>query len=184
MATLGRESEKLSELHDFLVRNGYPDYAEVQEVVPDWPWDSYEIRAYYMHWNLEVDFGRVLFSEAVADLGLEKFQGEIPAEKRHEIDVILQARQVPPPQTPVLEAPAPPHIPVTPATSGEPVGTNPPESKLEALVARLENAADRASRAADLALEQSEAAVQAADRAVNIVDKLQENTQQSLAKTP
>src|SRR5512143_3927124 len=63
MATLGQESEKLSDLRDFIIRNGYPDYAEVQEVAPDWPWESYEIRAYYMHWNLEVDFGRVLFSD-------------------------------------------------------------------------------------------------------------------------
>ncbi len=178
MATLGREAEKLSDLRDFIIRNGYPDYAEVQEVAPDWPWESYEVRVYYMHWNLEVDFGRVLFSDAVSDLGVEKFQGEITPEKRHEIDVILQARLAPPPQPPVLEAPAPPAAPMAPApTSAAPTSAAPSsESNLETLVARLEAAADRASRAADMAVEQSEAASRAADRALNVVDKLGESS--------
>ena len=96
VATLQREAEKISDLRDFIIRNGYPDYAEVQEVAPRWPWESYEVRLYYMHWNLEVDFGHVLFSHALTDLGVEKFQGEIAPEKRHEIDIILQARQTPP----------------------------------------------------------------------------------------
>jgi len=177
MATLARESEKLSDLRDFIIRNGYPDYAEVQEVAPEWPWESYEVRVYYMHWNLEVDFGRVLFSDAVADLGVEKFQGEIMPEKRHEIDVILQARQVPPPQAPKLEAPAPPIASMEPATQAEPAAAASPNTNLETLVARLEAAAERASRAADLAVEQSEAADRAADRAVSIVDKLGESGQ-------
>ena len=175
MATLGRESEKLSDLRDFIIRNGYPDYAEVQEVAPEWPWESYEIRVYYMHWNLEVDFGRVLFSDAVSDLGVEKFQGEITPEKRHEIDVVLQARQAPPPVPPVLEAPAPPAVPMAPVAPAEPAAAATSDSNLETLVARLEAAADRASRAADLAVEQSEAAVRAADRAVDVVDKLDES---------
>lgn len=175
MATLARESEKLSDLRDFIIRNGYPDYAEVQEVAPEWPWESYEIRVYYMHWNLEVDFGRVLFSDAVTDFGVEKFQGEITAEKRHEIDVILQARQAPPPGVPVLEAPAAAPAPMAPAVQAEPAAAIPPASNLETLVARLEAAADRASRAADLAVDQSEAAVRAADRAANVVDRLDES---------
>ena len=177
MATLARESEKLSDLRDFIIRNGYPDYAEVQEVAPEWPWESYEVRVYYMHWNLEVDFGRVLFSDAVADLGVSKFQGEITPEKRHEIDIILQARQAPPPPPPVLQAPAPVAATAmaTTAAPAEPEVAS-SDASLEALVARLEAAADRASRAADLAVEQSEAAVRAADRAVNVVDKLEERS--------
>lgn len=169
MATLQREAEKISDLRDFIIRNGYPDYAEVQEVAPRWPWESYEVRLYYMHWNLEVDFGHVLFSNALTDLGVEKFQGEIAPEKRHEIDIILQARQTPP----AAEAPIAP--PMAPAGATEPAAVvpQPPTSGLEALVARLEAAAERASRAADSAVEQSEAAVHAADRTVNIVDQLE-----------
>lgn len=172
MATLGREAEKISDLRDYLIRNGYPDYAEVQEVAPQWPWESYEVRLYYMRWDVEVDFGHVLFSDAVADLGVEKFLGVITPEKRHEIDVILQARQAPP----AIEAPVPPAAPVI---APEPAAANAPDSSLEALVARLEAASERASRAADLAVEQSEAAVRAADRTVNMVDKLEEAAGQS-----
>ena len=52
MAAVQREAEKISDMRDFIIRNGYPDYAEVQEVSPEWPWESYEVRSYYMHWNL------------------------------------------------------------------------------------------------------------------------------------
>jgi len=141
MATVQREAEKISDLRDFIIRNGYPDYAEVQEVAPRWPWESYEVRLYYMHWNLEVDFGHVLFSSAMTDLGVEKFQGEIAPEKRHEIDIILQARQVPPPaEAPVVVSPPPVAAPpMAPAAPAEPAAVAPPpaSSSLEALVARL-----------------------------------------------
>jgi hypothetical protein len=177
MATVEREAEKISDLRDYLIRNGYPDYAEVQEVSPDWPWESYEVRLYYMHWNIEVDFGHVLFSDAVADLGVEKYLGEIPPEKRHEIEVILQARQTPA-AAPVIEAP--PTTQAAPAAA-EPAAAapSPPVGNLEAIVARLEAAAERASKAADSAVEQSEAAVRAADRTVSIVNKLEESTKES-----
>ena len=176
MATLQREAEKISDMRDFIIRNGYPDYAEVQEVAPAWPWESYEVRLYYMHWNVEVDFGHVLFAEAVADLGIEKFLGEITPEKRHEIEVILQARQAPP-APPVVEAPpvAPSAMQAAPPPAEPPTVPPPPSAgSLETLVARLEAAAERASKAADSAVEQSEAAVRAADRTVSIVDKLEE----------
>lgn len=124
MATLQREAEKISDLRDFIIRSGYPDYAEVQEVSPQWPWESYEVRLYYMHWNLEVDFGHVLFSTALADLGVEKFHGEIAPEKRHEIDVILQARQTPP-APPAAEVPAV-APPMAPAPAAEPAALAPP----------------------------------------------------------
>jgi hypothetical protein len=172
MATLRREAQNISDLRDFLIRNGYPDYAEVQEVAPAWPWESYEVRLYYMQWNIEVDFGHVLFSGAVADLGVEKFLGEITPEKRHQIEVILEARQMPP-APPVVEAPPPAEpVPAEPSTQAPPLS---PQS-LEALVERLEAAAERASRAADSAVEQSEAAVRAAERTVSIVDQLEEGT--------
>ena len=177
MATVEREAQKTSDLRDFIIRNGYPDYAEVQEVAPTWPWESYEVRLYYMQWNIEVDFGHVLFSDALADLGVEKFLGEITPEKRHEIEVILEARQMPP-APPVVEAPPPPPPPM-PAepVSAEPSTQGPLSSqRLEALVERLEAAAERASRAADSAVEQSEAAVRAAERTVSLVEQLDEGT--------
>ena len=124
MATVQREAEKISDLRDFIIRNGYPDYAEVQEVAPQWPWESYEVRLYYMHWNLEVDFGHVLFSTAMADLGVEKFQGEIAPEKRHEIAVVLQARQTPP-EPPAAAAPAT-APPMAPVPAAEPAALAPP----------------------------------------------------------
>lgn len=174
MATLQREAGKISDLRDFIIRNGYPDYAEIQEVAPTWPWESYEVRLYYLQWNLEVDFGHVLFSDALADLGVEKFLGEITPEKRHEIEVILQARQIPPPP-PVVEAQ--PAMAAAPAPVESAAQVPPPPSQsLETLVERLEAAAERASRAADSAVEQSEAAVRAADRTVSIVDQLEETT--------
>jgi hypothetical protein len=174
VATLQREAGKISDMRDFIIRNGYPDYAEVQDVAPAWPWESYEVRLYYMQWNIEVDFGHVLFSDAMADLGVEKFLGEITPEKRHKIEVILQARQTPP-APPVAEAP--PVMPAAPVPA-EPSTQAPPSfsQSLEAAVERLEAAAERASRAADSAVEQSEAAVQAADRTVSIVDQLEQGT--------
>jgi hypothetical protein len=186
MATVQREAERISDMRDFIIRNGYPDYAEVQEVSPEWPWESYEVRLYYMHWNIEVDFGRVLFSDAVADLGVEKYQGEIAPEKRHQIDVILQARQAPPMPPAVQAPPVPQAAPMPsepPASAAAPAEPPLSTGSLEALVARLEAAAERASRAADSAVEQSEAAVRAADRTVSIVDKLQEDTKASSSRS-
>jgi hypothetical protein len=177
MAAVQREAQKISDLRDWIIRNGYPDYAEVQEVTPDWPWESYEVRLYYMHWDLEVDFGHVLFSDAMANLGVLKFQGEIMPEKRHEIEVILQARQMPQPAPPAIEAPpvveVPPAAPETaPASESGPAESAAPQARsLAVFVARLEAAAERASRAADSAVEQSEAAVRAADRTVSTVEK-------------
>jgi hypothetical protein len=66
----------------------------------------------------------VLFSTALADLGVEKFHGEIAPEKRHEIDVILQARQTPP-APPAAEVPAV-APPMAPAPAAEPAALAPP----------------------------------------------------------
>jgi hypothetical protein len=160
MATLQREAGKISDLRDFIIRNGYPDYAEVQEVAPAWPWESYEVRVYYMQWNIEVDFGHVLFSDALADLGVEKFWGDITPEKRHEIEVILQARQAPPPAPPVVEPP--PAMPAEPAPAEQ--GTQAPlqSSSHPVRVEPLDAVPDRASAADDGAVEQGVAAVRTA----------------------
>lgn len=176
-ATLQDEAAKISEMRDYFARYGYPDYAEVQEIAPEWPWESYEVRLYYMHWNLEVDFGHLLFSDAIADLGVRKYQGEIPPEKRRQIEVILEARVAAPPPPPAAAEPA-----EGAATREEPATSGIEEPATggisEAVVARLEAAAERAARAADLAAEQSEAAVRAADRTVAIVEKIEAQERQ------
>jgi len=157
------EVNHISELKVYVREYGYPDYAEIQEISPEWPWESYEVRLYYMGQNLEVDFGPVLLSAAAPNFGVIKFRGDITPEKRHEIEVVLQAREAPvgPPAAPALQAVA--QLPAPPAGGG----------LTESLVARIEAAAERAAQAADRAAQDSEAAERAAERTVNIVDKME-----------
>src|SRR5438445_13845278 len=42
-AALRREASHISQLAEHLALYGYPDYAEIQEVRPDWPWESSEV---------------------------------------------------------------------------------------------------------------------------------------------
>ena len=182
-AVVDRESNTIDQLRDYLVAYGYPEYAEIQEIEPQWPWASYEVRLYYLRRNLEVVFGHVFVSEAAEDLGMMKFLDDITPEKRHQIDVILAARSAPPvvapppppppPPAPVMEsAPAPPP-PAPPAPPPSGAGLK------ESLVERIEAAADRAAVAADKAAEQSEAAVRAADRTTSIVEKMEQTAPSS-----
>lgn len=165
MSAVEREADKISEMQEYVGFYGYPDYAEVQEIEPEWPWESYEVRLYYLQRNLQTDFGHVFISPAMPHAGVMKFRGDIPPEKRHQIEVILQARETPPPPLPQPVA----EVPVAVAAPSE-------ESQAggltEALVARIEAAAERAAQAADRAAEQSEAAVRAADRTVSVVEKM------------
>jgi hypothetical protein len=155
MSGVRNEAGKISQLRTYLGEYGYPDYAEVQEVEPVWPWESYEVRLYYMRRDIEVAFAHVFLSPAEPGFGVIRFQGLITPEKRHEIEVILASREVP--LQPVI---------TTPETQEESAGIT------EALVARIEAAAERAAQAADRAVESSEAAKRAADRTVEIVDQL------------
>jgi hypothetical protein len=161
------EIDHISALKTYVEEYGYPDYAEIQEISPDWPWEAYEARVYYMQPNLELDFGPVFLSEAAPDFGVLKFSGDITPEKRHEIEVVLQAREAPPPPPPPPPAEAQAVQPPPPATEG---------GLTESLVARIEAAAERAAQAADRAAEDSEAAARAAERTVNIVDKMEQET--------
>jgi len=165
------EVDHISALKVYVQEYGYPDYAEIQEILPEWPWEPYEVRLYYMQWNLEVDFGPVSVSEATPNLGMLKFSGDMTAEKRHEIEVVLQAREAPPPPPPRAEAQA-----VQPSAEAQAVQPPPPTTGgglTESLVARIEAAAERAAQAADRAAQDSEAAARAAERTVNLVDKMQ-----------
>jgi hypothetical protein len=156
-ATIDAESAKIDELRTYLAHYGYPDYAEIQEIRPEWPWESYEVRLYYLRRNTELDFGHVLSVDSAASgLGVLKFQGGIPASKRLQIEAALQNTS-PPAPAPAAAAPA----------SASQISTS-----LSTLVARVEAAAERAAQAAERAVEQSEAAARAADRTANIVDKL------------
>jgi hypothetical protein len=178
LSTLEREADHLTPLREYIGFYGYPDYTEIQEIEPEWPWESYEVRSYYMRRNLELDFGHVFISPAMPHFGVVKFQSEIPADKRHQIEVILQTREMPPPPPaapPAVAAmPAPPPAPVAEAPQAETRAAEQPASGglTEALVARIEAAAERAAQAADQAAEQSEAAVRAADRTTNLVNKM------------
>lgn len=160
--TLRAEASKNSELRDYLNLHGRPDFAEIQEVAPDWPWETYEVRVYYLRRNVQADFGTVPFSPAAPSFGVMKFQGGIPASKRHEIELALQPEE---------------GKPAVSMATDEPVVTSPPAAEptsIEAIVARMEAAAERAAQAADKAAEQSAAAERAAMRTVAVVDKLAE----------
>ena len=170
MRAVHREARNISELTEYLADYGYPDYAETQEIAPQWPWEAYEVRLYYLARDIEVDFGHVILSPAAAHLGMRKFTGPIPPDKRHEIEVVLQARQAPLAAPVVAGAPPPPPPPAAPVAAEQPSTGG----LTEALVARIEAAAERAAQAADHAAEQSEAAVRAADRTVTIVEKMAE----------
>jgi len=166
LQALETEATRLSELEDYITDYGYPDFAEVQEVEPQWPWTAREVRIYYLRRNLEADFGHVIVSDAITNLGVEAYIGQIPPEKAQQIETILQARQTPPPPA----APA--------ALAAAPAAPAPDSGKgwlNEALVARIEAAAERASQAADRAVSESDAAVSAADRTESIVNQLEQN---------
>jgi len=173
MRAVSREAAHITALREYLSEYGYPDYAEVQEIRPEWPWESYEVRLYYIRRNLETDFGHVFVSAAMPHFGVMKFLGDITPEKRHEIEVILESRETQPPPAP---APAAVMAPAEPAPAPAVEQHEQSSGGLnETLVARIEAAADRAAVAADRAAESSEAAKQAADRAVAIVDQLLQN---------
>src|SRR5689334_122995 len=53
MHALWAEARDISELGDYLRDYGTPDYAEIQETEPQWPWRAREVRIYYMRRNLE-----------------------------------------------------------------------------------------------------------------------------------
>lgn len=156
------EIDHISQLNEYVAKYGYPDYAEIQETSPEWPWEAYETRLYYLQRNLETDFSPVLLSPAAPNFGVLKFRGDITPEKRHEIELILQPREKPAVPPPV--AAAPPAVAAQPPTD---------HGLTEALVARIEAAAERAAQAADRATAESEAAVRAADRTTNIVETME-----------
>lgn len=164
---LQAQAANLSELQEYLREYGYPDYAEIQEIEPQWPWADREVRTYYLRTNIEIDFAHVIVSAAMRNFGVVVFHGQIPPDKAHEIEVILQARQAPAAPPPATEAVGPAMAAAPPSNTG---GLN------EALVARIEAAAERAAQAADRAVSESDKAARAAERTESIVNKLEAAT--------
>ncbi|MBP1687460.1 MAG: hypothetical protein H6Q33_3603 [Deltaproteobacteria bacterium] len=147
---LDQEIRRISDLRTYVNRYGYPDYAEIQEVVPDWPWQPYEVRLYYLDRDVEAAFGAVNLSPAAPNFGVMKSHGTITREKRREVETVLRSRA----QAPSARLAA-------------------STDRMEALVSRVEAATERAVQAADRAVADSEAASRAAERTVATVQKME-----------
>jgi hypothetical protein len=78
--TLEQEMRRNVELSEYIRTYGFPDYVEVQEVRPQWPWAAYEVRVYYLRRNSQMAFGRVNVAPSVTNYGLERFAGPIDQE--------------------------------------------------------------------------------------------------------
>jgi hypothetical protein len=147
------EVQANSDLRSWVKDYGYPDVAETQEVVPEYGWSDYEVRAYYFDRDQELAFGRIaLFPQVVGQsmvdrYGLVKYQGRIQPENRKR--VLAAARLCP---------------------SG---GTS---------LDRILAAADRATRAAEVAEKESMRALQAAERAEAVVSRMEAGFQKGLRK--
>lgn len=158
LEALDQEAKRTSGLAEYLADYGYPDYAEIQEILPQWPWDTYEVRLYYLRRNIQTDFAHVIVSPGMPDLGLMKFIGTIPPEKAEAIRLSLASRYAPRPDYAVAAAP-----------QAQPSHGLSPE-----WLARIEAAAERAAQAADRAIADSEAASLAADRTERITERMEQ----------
>jgi hypothetical protein len=172
---LDHERKRNRDLDDYVQFYGRPDYAEVQEIAPDSPWDAREVRLYYLKRDYAVSFGHAFISPAVEDFGLVKYQGPMEPVTRDRIVALLTptqtAMEAPQMEALQMEAPrmeAPQSVEFRPVTASAPA----PPGDIELLVQRVEAAADRASVAADRAANASDAASVAADRTVTILEKL------------
>jgi len=160
---LQKEEKINSDLRRYIDFYGWPDYAEIQEIEPNIPWDAYEVRCFYLRRDREIAFGRAYISPVVTDLGIIKYQGRIDPATRDRIVALI----TPPPSTAGEE---PEHVEFKPVTAPAPAVAQPDE--IEMMVRRIEAAAERASVAADNAAAASEAASASADRTVNILGKI------------
>ncbi len=165
---LDQERKRDSDLRYYMEYYGWPDYAEVQEIEPDIPWEDYEVHIYYLDRNLEIAFGRAIVSPGVQDLGVLKYQGYMEPETRDRIVALVTPARSPEVQPVEFRRPEP-EAPM----EAKPVAAAAPVSdSIEAIVLRMEAAAERASVAADQAAAASEAATRSADRAANIMEKM------------
>jgi len=78
--TLASEMRRNDDLRLYISEYGWPDYAEVQEVLPLWPWADYEVRLYYLDRDLALAYGRYFIAPAFQSFGSRKSTGHIPPE--------------------------------------------------------------------------------------------------------
>jgi outer membrane protein OmpA-like peptidoglycan-associated protein len=104
---LQSEARRISELSEYLDKYGWPDFAEIQEVVPEKPWAAYEVHLFYVRRMRHLVFSRVNVAPSVTDFGVRKYDGRITPE---DLARLLGIRPAPVP-TPVVVAAAPPPPP-------------------------------------------------------------------------
>jgi hypothetical protein len=154
-----------TDLNLYLQQYGWPDYAERQEIAPDYPWYPYEVRLYYLDVDREIAFGRAHIAPTVKNLGAVKYLGRMEPATRDRIVALVTPAVMEEPEPVEFRRPQPPVEPVAAAEVA-------PVDEIELLVRRVEAAADRAATAADRAAVASDTASRAADRTVSILDKL------------
>jgi len=71
-SALSIEMRRNEELKVYISEYGWPDYAEVQEVVPQWPWADYEVRIYYLDRDLALAYGHTFIAPAFQNFGCRK----------------------------------------------------------------------------------------------------------------
>ncbi len=143
-STLAQELRRNDELRLYVNQYGWPDYAEIQEVLPQWPWADYEVRLYYLDRELALAFGRVFLSSEFPNYGMKKSLQKIRPEV---LDRLLTAR-------PIAGQGA---VPVPPAASQEylpPRELGPTNKQLEQSQPALEPpAADEGESVPDVQIE-------------------------------
>jgi hypothetical protein len=120
-SALRKEMERISDLKDHISRHGWPDYAEVQPVLGEDPFDDYEVRVYYIMRQRELDFAHVDAAPWVKDFGIRRYEGPIPTET---LGRLLTAAPLNAP--PVVEPETPPPPPVAAAQVTEPMAVAEP----------------------------------------------------------
>lgn len=160
--SLEAETKRNSDLQSYIRFYGWPDYAEIQEIEPTIPWDSYEVRLFYLRRDRELAFGRAYISPYVNDLGLIKYDAIMDPATRDRIVALATP-------APATASEEPERVQFQPVmTAAQTV----PPSDIELMVQRIEAAAERASLAADNAAAASDAANASADRTVTILEKI------------
>lgn len=120
-SALRKEMERISDLKDHVARHGWPDYAEVQPVVAEDPFDEYEVRIYYILRQREFDFSHVDAAPWVKDFGIKRYEGPIPTET---LGRLLTANPLSAP--PIIERETPPPPPQASAQAVEPMAAAEP----------------------------------------------------------
>lgn len=89
--SLSQEMRRNDELRLYITQYGWPDYAEVQEILPQWPWSDYEVRLYYLDQRLALAYGRVFLSDDFPNYGSRRSIQVLTDETR---DRLLTARPI------------------------------------------------------------------------------------------